>query len=519
MSCTSASSPVARPRRWRPARPTRACSALHFLALRLRPMRIAFDVSPLSHERTGVNNYIRGSLRRARRGRRPRRPRGGRVRADVARRRRARDPRGARRHRRRAAAAAAAGRARDAHGVVDARPARLPSAGSARSTSSTSATGCFRRSARGVRATTMHDLVPLAPSRSGRRARTRAMHERKYRNAARTCDVVFANSAFTADDFSSDVSASRGSACSSHIPGSARSSRADGRGIESRSAVPAHRRDARAAQEPRHARRRVRAARRARSSSLAVAGGAGWGDQPELDRRGIVRLGRVTDEELARLYRGAAAVVYPSRFEGFGMPVTEAMASGAPVVASSHPSLDEACRRRGRARRSRRSRRRSPPRSREALGRREELRALGLAACGRFLVAPDGRGLPARGTSDSRSARHHRARCRRAPAPRATCAGLLDHLDVEVVEVAVSRPRRALRTRRRRRRLVPAAARAGRCRRAALPDVPRPVPRPRAARRHGARPRGASPSRSGSTAGRARTRASPCRASSARRRA
>ena len=54
-------------------------------------------------------------------------------------------------------------------------------------------------------------------------------------------------------------------------------------------------------------------------------------------------LGYVPIDELAGLYRGAAAFAYPSRFEGFGLPVVEDLACGVPTVVSSHPSLDEAC--------------------------------------------------------------------------------------------------------------------------------------------------------------------------------
>jgi glycosyltransferase involved in cell wall biosynthesis len=75
---------------------------------------------------------------------------------------------------------------------------------------------------------------------------------------------------------------------------------------------------------------------------LALAGLEGWERRP-IEGEGVRLLGYVPDEELARLYRGAAAVAYPSRFEGFGIPIVEALVSGTPVVASSHPSLDEAC--------------------------------------------------------------------------------------------------------------------------------------------------------------------------------
>ncbi len=91
---------------------------------------------------------------------------------------------------------------------------------------------------------------------------------------------------------------------------------------------------------------------------LVLAGGYGWRSKALLRRIGRIAatevgageaaslpglrlLGRVDDALLARLYRGATLFVYPSFYEGFGLPVAEAMASGVPVVTSDRSSLPE----------------------------------------------------------------------------------------------------------------------------------------------------------------------------------
>jgi glycosyltransferase involved in cell wall biosynthesis len=61
----------------------------------------------------------------------------------------------------------------------------------------------------------------------------------------------------------------------------------------------------------------------------------------ELRRRGADVRGYVEEGELAELYRQAEALVFPSRYEGFGLPVLEAMASGTPVVAADDPAVHE----------------------------------------------------------------------------------------------------------------------------------------------------------------------------------
>ena len=319
------------PTRQRPASPR---SPLQRIRLP-RAVRIVYDVSPLSHPLTGVGNYVRGSL------------------AGIV------EAAGGKHEIVAFAPTSPAGRKAIPRALdgLDVELKLVPLPFSQRWRDGWSRLGkpplerflgafdvfhysdwMYPPQAAGVRATTVHDLVPIRHPEWVTQ-KTRTMHGAKYANTARTCDVIFVNSEFTGRDVVDRLGVAPDRVKVAY-PGVKEVFRPDGERADlGRPYVLTV-----ATLEPRKNLAALVEAHRLLEDDalLAVAGGSGWGDQAELRGANVVRLGFVSDEELARLYRGAAVAVYPSRFEGFGMPITEAMACGVPVVASAHESMDEA---------------------------------------------------------------------------------------------------------------------------------------------------------------------------------
>ena len=194
----------------------------------------------------------------------------------------------------------------------------------------------------GLRATTIYDLVPLRfPAWTT--TRTRVMHSRKYEAAREQCGMIVAISEYTALDIEENLGIDRDRIVVAYPTVDTRYTPDGPPAAQAAPYILAV-----STLEPRKGLRELIAAysvlreRNGGAVPLVIAGSSGWGEQLELESDGVHWIGYVSDEELASLYRSASALAYPSRFEGFGLPIVEAMASRTPVVTSEHPSVDEA---------------------------------------------------------------------------------------------------------------------------------------------------------------------------------